>query len=88
MEIILSILFILGIVVYFKVQDAKACNYSKAHRIDWGKVNNDRVVNDLSNSQVNQNILNGKYNEPTTTTKNSNDTWEDFKKRHPHGSWN
>lgn len=88
MEIILSLLFILGIVTYFKVQDAKACNYSKVHRIDWGKVNNDRVMNDLSNSQVNQNILNGKYNAPAATTKSSNDTWEDFKRRHPHGSWN
>ncbi len=36
---------------------------------------------------MNQNILNGKYNAPAAPIK-SNDTWEDFKKRHPHGSWN
>lgn len=86
MEIILSVLFLLGIWAYFKVQDAKACNYSQSHQIDWGKVNSDRAVNDLSNYQVNQNTLNGKYNAPAATT--TNDTWEDFKKRHPHGSWN
>lgn len=88
MEIILSILFILGIWAYFKVQDVKACNYSQSHQIDWGKVNSDRTKNNLSNSQVNQNIISGKYNKPATATKSSNDTWEDFKKRHPHGSWN
>ena len=87
MEIILSVLFILGIWAYFKIQDGRASNYSQAHSIDWGKVNSDRAINDLSNSQVNQNILNGKYNKPTEAA-NSNDTWEDFKKRHPHGSWN
>ena len=86
MEIILSVLFLLGIWAYFKIQDVKACNYSQSHQIDWGKVNNDRIINDLANSQVNQNILNGKYNAPTATNKS--DTWEDFKKRHPHGSWN
>lgn len=88
MEIILSVLFILGFVIYFKVKDINACNYSQSHKIDWGKVNSDRAVNGLSNYQVNQNILNGKYNAPTSSTKSSNDTWEDFKKRHPHGSWN
>lgn len=88
MEIIFSVLFILGIVAYFKVQDGRACNYSQSHKIDWEKVNDDRAVNDLSNFQVNQNIMSGKYNKSATTNKSSNDTWEDFKKRHPHGSWN
>ena len=88
MEIILSVLFILGFWAYFKVQDGRACSYSQSHQIDWGKVNSDRAINDLSNYQVNQNILNGKYNKPTTINKSSNDTWEDFKRRHPHGSWN
>lgn len=88
MEIILSILFILGIVAYFKIQGARACNYSQTHRIDWGKANNDRTMNDLSNSQVNQNILNGKYDKPVVNNKSSDDTWEDFKRKHPHGSWN
>lgn len=61
MEIILSILFLIGIWAYFKNQDTKACNYSKSHQIDYGKVNTDRIMNDLSNSQVNHNILSGKY---------------------------
>ena len=88
MEIILSVLFLLGIWAYFKIKDVNACNYSQSHQIDWGKVNHDRAINDLSNSQVNQNILNGKYNKPAAVNKSSNDTWEDFKRRHPHGSWN
>ena len=89
MEIILSVLFIVGIWAYFKAQDVKTCNYSQSHQIDWGKVNDDRIINDLSNSQVNQNILNGKYNKPAVpANKNSDQTWEDFKRRHPHGSWN
>lgn len=85
MEIILSVLFILGIWVYFKTQETKACNYSQSHQIDWGTVNSDRVLNDLSNSQVNQNIISGKYN---VHSINKNNTWEEFKRKHPHGSWN
>lgn len=88
MEVILSGFLVLGIWIYFKNQDAKACKYSQVHQIDWGKVNSDRVVNDLSNSQVNQNILNGKYNKSASPNKSSEHTWEDFKKSHPHGSWN
>ncbi len=47
MEIILSVLFILVFVAYFKAKDVSACNYSQSHQIDWGKVNSDRAVNDL-----------------------------------------
>ena len=88
MEIILSVLFLLGIWGYSKIQEVKSCNYSNSHQIDWGRVNSDRALNDLSNSQVNHNILSGKYNKTATANKSSNDTWEDFKRRHPHGSWN
>lgn len=93
MEIILSALFLLVIWGYFKHLDAKACNYSQSHQIDWGKVNHDRTINDLSNSQVNKNIISGKYNNGRIRTqaeiKASQDVaWEDFKRRHPHGSWN
>lgn len=87
MEIILSALFLVVIWACCKAQGVKAHNYSQSHQIDWGKVNSDRVVNDLSNSQVNQNILGEKYN-AISSSNNSNDTWEDFKRRHPHGSWN
>lgn len=63
MEIILSALFILGIVGWFKLQDGRASNHLNSHvgKIDYGKMNEDRILNDLSNSQVNQNILSGKY---------------------------
>lgn len=89
MEIIATILLIIGLWGFYKIRDVKACNYSQSHQIDWGKVNHDRIINDLSNSQVNQNILNGKYNKSAVSVnKNSDDTWEDFKRRHPHGSWN
>lgn len=62
MEIIVSVLFLVGIWAYFKAKDIKVCNYSQSHQIDYGKLNNDRIMNDLSSSQVNNNILSGKYN--------------------------
>lgn len=63
MEIILSILFIVGIWGWFKLQDSKTSNYLNTHvgKVDYGKMNDDRIINNLSNSQVNQNILSGKY---------------------------
>lgn len=63
MEIIASILLILGIIGYFKIQDNKACNYMNTHvgKVDIGKMNHDRIMNNLSNYQVNQNLVNGKY---------------------------
>ena len=83
MEIILSVLFIIGFILYCNAKEANAYR-----QVDWGKVNDDRIKNNLSRSQVNQNIMSGKYNKSATTNKNSDDTWEDFKRRHPHGSWN
>mgnify|MGYP006894173262 FL=1 len=63
MEIILSVLFIAAIVGWFKLQDGRASNHLNTHvgKIDYGKMNEDRIMNNLSNSQVNQNIINGKY---------------------------
>lgn len=61
MEIILSVLFIVAIVGWFKLQDGRASNHLNTHVIDYGKMNEDRILNDLSNLQVNQNILLGKY---------------------------
>lgn len=83
MEIILSALFIIGFIFYCNAKEASA--YRK---VDWRKANNDKLMNDLSNFQVKQNIMSGKYNKPATSSKSSDDTWEDFKRRHPHGSWN
>jgi len=62
MEIILSVLFLIAIWGYFKLLDNKTCDYLNGHDIDFGKMNDDRILNDLSNSQVNKNVLNGKYN--------------------------
>lgn len=62
MEIIASVLFLIGIWAYFKVKNVKVCNYSQSHQIGYGKLNNDRIMNNLSNSQVNNNILSGEYN--------------------------
>ena len=61
MEIILSILFVLGIVAYFKYQDGKATVHCNTYEIDWGKVVEDRTMNNLSNTQINRNIASGKY---------------------------
>ena len=63
MEIILSARLILGIMGWFKLQDNRASDYINTHanKIDYGKMNNDRILNDLSNSEVNKNVLLGKY---------------------------
>lgn len=63
MEIILSILLVSLIVGLSKLQDGRAGKHLNTHvgKIDYGKMNYDRIMNDLSNSQVNKNIINGKY---------------------------
>jgi len=50
MEIILSVLFIAGIIGWFKLQDDRASNHLNSHvgKIDYGKMNEDRILNDLS----------------------------------------
>lgn len=83
MEIILSVLFIIGFILFVRAQEVSA--FRKIH---CEKANNDKFMNDLSQSQVNYNIMSGKYNKPVAANKSNKDTWEDFKKRHPHGSWN
>lgn len=46
MEIIASILLILGIIGWFKLQDKRASNYMNNHvgKIDYGKMNDDRLL--------------------------------------------
>lgn len=89
MEIILSILFLVGIWAYIKAQGIKACNHSNTYRIDWGKVNDDRRMNNLSETQVNKNIYAGKYDygEKFMTEEEiraeNNAAWEKYKKDHP-----
>lgn len=62
MEIIISVLFLVGIWAYFKSLDKKANDYQNNHEVDFGKMNDDITINNLSNSQINKNTLNGKYN--------------------------
>ena len=62
MELILGILFIVGIVLYGKIQDEKATYHCNTYEVDWSKVNEDRIMNNLSDNQVNKNIVSGKYN--------------------------
>ena len=93
MEIIFSVLFLFGFWLYYRCIDNNASNHCNSHNVDWSKVNNDRTMNNLSNSQVNRNISKGKYDSGKIMTNaeikaNQNATWEDFKKRHPNGSWN
>lgn len=63
MEIILSILIILGIIGLFKFLDGRASDHLNIHitQIDYGKKNGDRIINDISILQVNQNHIYGKY---------------------------
>lgn len=89
MEIILSILFLVGIWAYFRAQEAKACQHYNNYRVDWGKVNDDRIRNNLSQSQLNKNISNGKYDTGKRFKTESEiraeqkASWEKYKKDHP-----
>lgn len=56
MEIILSVVFIIGFILFVRAQEISAF-----HKIDCEKANNDKFINDLSQSQVNYNIMSGKY---------------------------
>lgn len=62
MEIIITIILIIGLWIYVKVQELKTVNHCNKYQIDWRKANEDRIMNDLSDWQVKQNINNGKYN--------------------------
>lgn len=68
MEFLLSIALIFCVFILpGKIAEHKACNYMNSHvgRVDIGKMNTDRIVNNLSNYQVNQNLINGKYDKHT-----------------------
>lgn len=93
MEIILSILFLLAFWLYYRYTDKKASDHCNTYNIDWEKVNEDRIKNDLSGTQINKNIAKGEYDSgkimTSTEIKASQKAeWEDFKKKHPNGSWN
>lgn len=61
MEIIASIGLIVFIWACFKVEDNRANKHCRNHNVDWEKVNEDRIMNDLFDFQVNQDLANGKY---------------------------
>lgn len=93
MEIIFSVLFLLGFWLYYRSIDHNASNHCNTYSVDWKKVNEDRIMNNLSDSQVNRSISRGKYDAGTIMTNadikaSQNATWEDFKRRHPNGKWN
>lgn len=46
MEIILSVLFIAGIIGWFRLQDCRTSNYLNTHvgKVDYGKMNEDRII--------------------------------------------
>ena len=93
MEIIFSVLFLLAFWLYYRCIDNSASNHCNNYKVDWKKVNEDRIMNDLSGSQVNKNIASGKYDSGKIMTQteikaSQNAIWEDFKKRYPNGKWN
>lgn len=87
MEIILSILFIVGVWAYCRNEEAKADHYSNTYRINWDKVNQDRM-NGASEMQLNKNIYRGNYGNERFKTEaeiraENNANWEKYKKDHP-----
>lgn len=89
MQIIGSILLLVGIWAYVKWNEGQASNHSKTHVIDYGKVNNDRLFNNLSETQINKNIANGKY-DTGERIKSAEEIraeqkvkWEQYKKDNP-----
>lgn len=93
MEIILSVLILVGFWMFHRDLEKGVSNHCNNYNVDWGKVNEDRIMNDLSGNQVNMNISTGKYdagrirtNEEIKASQKAD--WEEFKKRHPNGNWN
>lgn len=61
MELFLTILLILGMILYSKYHDLRATIHCNQYDVDWGKADNDRLMNNLSQDQLNKNIAAGKY---------------------------
>lgn len=61
MEILATIGLIVGVWLYYKIKEEQTIAHSNTYDVDWGKVNEDRIMNNLSQSQINDNIVNGKY---------------------------
>jgi hypothetical protein len=45
----------------WKYNDYKVTRYMNTHHIDYGKMNDDRRMNDLSKEESNRRMLNGEY---------------------------
>ena len=48
-------------VLYSKYHDLKATIHCNQYDVDWIKADNDRLMNNLSQDQLNKNIAAGKY---------------------------
>lgn len=89
MDMIFGIILLIGIWGYHKWKEEQARNHCNTYRIDYRKLNDDQIMNNLSNSQVNQNILSGKYDmgERCKTAAEiraeQEASWEQYKKDHP-----
>ena len=64
MEMVLEIIFIFVVWLISKWNEWKFDNYMppQGQRVDHNLVSSDRIKNNLSDAQVKQNIMNGKYN--------------------------
>lgn len=89
MEIIASIALIAFMVWLCKKDEWKANNRTPppGMKTDWGKMSEDRILKGMSQRDIYKKQNQGGYDIPDKKV-NSKDAWEDFKKRHPHGSWN
>ena len=89
MELFLSICLIAFMVWLCKKDEWKANNRVSppGMKTDWGKMSEDRILKGMSQRDIYKKQCQGGYDVPDKKV-NSKDAWEDFKKRHPHGSWN
>lgn len=86
MEFFLTIGMIIFMYVLCKLPEWKANNRTTppGKQIDYSAIQNDRILKGYSNRDVAIKKNQGGYDVPVKKY----DTWEDFKKRHPHGNWN
>lgn len=92
MEFIACIILFVVIFVNCKMPEWKANNRVSppGMKTDWGKMSEDRILNGMSQRDIYKKQSQGGYDVPekNKNTESGLSVWEDFKKRHPHGSWN
>lgn len=89
MEFYACIILIAVMYIICKAPEWKANNRTTppGMKTDWGKMSEDRILKGMSQRDIYKKQCQGGYDVPDKKV-NSKDAWEDFKKRHPHGSWN